>query len=87
MQILWKEVFGGDRPLIMDEFLYCYKPSKIHQYLGFYQFTTKGTVCRLIKSFSSSDGNWKKEFFFVSGFGLGILWTLARTSLVVAPGI
>ena len=29
MQILWKEVFGGDRPLTVDEFLYCYKPSGI----------------------------------------------------------
>ena len=27
MQILWKEVFGGDRPLTMDEFFFCYKPS------------------------------------------------------------
>ena len=27
MQILWREVFGGDRPLTMDEFLYYYKPS------------------------------------------------------------
>ena len=25
MQILWREVFGGDRPLTVDEFLYCYK--------------------------------------------------------------
>ena len=29
MQILWKEVFGGDRPFTMDEFFYCYKPSGI----------------------------------------------------------
>ena len=27
MQILWREVFGGDRPLTVDEFLFCYKPS------------------------------------------------------------
>ena len=26
MKILWREVFEGDRPLTMDEFLYCYKP-------------------------------------------------------------
>ena len=36
MQVLWREVFGGDRPLTVDEFLYCYKPSEIHQSLGFY---------------------------------------------------
>ena len=27
MQILWNEVFGGDRPLTVDKFLFCYKPS------------------------------------------------------------
>ena len=25
MQILWMEVFGGDHPLTVDEFLFCYK--------------------------------------------------------------
>ena len=39
MQVLWREVFEADRPLTVDEFLYCYKPSKINQSLGFYQFT------------------------------------------------
>ena len=68
MQILWKEVLGRDRSLIMDEFLFCYKPSEIHQSFGFYQFTARGTDCRLIKSLASSNRNWKKEFFFISGF-------------------
>ena len=68
VQILWKEVFGGDCPLIVDEFLFCYKPSEIHQSFGFYQFTAKATDYRLIKSLALSDRNWKKEFFFVSGF-------------------
>ena len=68
MQILWREVFGGDRPLTMDEFLFCYKPSEINQSLGFYQFTARGKDCRLIKSLASSDRNWKSEFIFVSGF-------------------
>ena len=36
MQVLWREVFEGNRPLTVDEFLYCYKPSKINQSLGFY---------------------------------------------------
>ena len=68
MQILWRKEFGGDRPLTVDEFLYCYKPSEIHQSLGFYQFTTRGRDCRLIKSLASSDRKWKMEFFFVFGF-------------------
>ena len=68
MQILWREVFGGDCPLTVDEFLYCYKPSEINQSNGFYQFTARGNDCRLIKSLASSDKNWKTEFIFISGF-------------------
>ena len=71
MQVLWKEVFEGNRPLTVDEFLYCYKPSKINQSLGFYQFIVRGKDYRLIKSLVTSDRNWKTEFFFVSGFWAG----------------
>ena len=35
MQILWREVFGGDLFLTVDEFLFCYKPSEISQFLPF----------------------------------------------------
>ena len=68
MQVLWREVFEGDRPLTVDEFLFCYKPSEINQSLGFYQFTARDKDCRLIKSLVMFDKNWKTEFFFVSGF-------------------
>ena len=71
MQILWRKVFGGDYPLTMDEFFFCYKPSEINQSLGFYQFIARGKYCRLIKSLASSDGNWKTEFIFVSSFWVG----------------
>ena len=71
MQILWKEVFGGNHPLTVDEFLYCYKPSKISQFDGFYQFTARRNDCRLIKSLASSDRRWKMEYIFVSGFWAG----------------
>ena len=36
MQVLWREVVDGNRPLIVDEFLYCYKSFEINQSLGFY---------------------------------------------------
>ena len=55
----------------MDEFLYCYKPSEISQSEGFYQFTTRGNDCRLIKSLASSDRRWKMEYIFVFGFWAG----------------
>ena len=67
MQVLWKEVFKGDRSLTMDEFIFCYKPFEINQSQGFYQFTAKGSDCRLIKSLVLLDKNWKTEFFCVFG--------------------
>ena len=71
MQVLWKEVFEGDRPLTVDKFLYCYKPSEISQSLGFYQFSGSSTDCRLIKSLLTFGRNWKMKFFFVSSFWAG----------------
>ncbi|KAL4609963.1 hypothetical protein ACB092_08G017800 [Castanea dentata] len=71
MLVLWREVFDGNCPITVDEFLYCYKPSEIGQSQGFYQFTARGNDCRLIKSLPSSNKNWKIEFFFVSGFWAG----------------
>ena len=71
MQILWKEVFGGNRPFTVDEFLYCYKPSEISHSDGFYQFTARGNDCRLIKSLASPNRKWKTEYIFVSGFWAG----------------
>ena len=68
MQFLWREVFEGNRPLTVDEFLFCYKPFEINQSLGFYQFTARGKDYRLIKSLVTSYRNWKTEFFFVSSF-------------------
>ena len=73
MQILWREAFDKNRPLTMDEFLYCYKPSKISQSLGFYQFLARGSNSRLIRSLPLSDRRWKTEFFFVSGCWLETL--------------
>ena len=71
MQILWKEVFGGNRPFTVDEFLYCYKPSEISHSDGFYQFTARGNDCRLIKSLASPNRKWKTKYIFVSGFWAG----------------
>lgn len=51
MQVLWREVFNGNCPLSVDEFLYCYKPSEISQSIGFYQFSARGSNCRLIGPF------------------------------------
>ena len=83
MQVLWRKVFEANHPLTVDEFLYCYKPSEINQSIGFYQFSARHNDCRMIRSLSSSDREWKKDFlfiflffcfffyFFVSGFWAG----------------
>ena len=81
MQILWREVFGGDRSLTVDEFLFFYKPSEISQSIGFYQYTARSTNYRLIKSLASSDRNWKMEFFFISSFWAGNSVDVGRDTL------
>ena len=57
MQVLWREMFEGNLPFTVDEFLYCYKPSEINQSLGFYQFTARRKDYRLIKSLVTLDRN------------------------------
>ena len=67
MQVLWREALEGNRPITVDEFLYCYKPSKIKKSADFYQFSSRGSYYSLIKGRSSSDRLWKKEFFIIFG--------------------
>ena len=66
MQMLWHDVFEGNHPITANEFLYCYKLSKIKQSADFYQFSSRGPQFSLIKGCSSSNRLWKKEFFFIS---------------------
>ena len=67
MQVLWREALEGNRPITVDEFLYCYKPSEIKKSAGFYQFSSRGPHYSLIKGRSLSDRLWKKEFLILSG--------------------
>ena len=76
MQVLWREVFEGDRPLTVDEFLFCYKPSEINQSQGFYQFTAKGSDYRLINSLVSLTETERRSFSSSLVSGLGTLLRL-----------
>ena len=67
MQVLWREALEGNRPITMDEFLYCYKPSEIKKFVGFYQFSSRGPHFSMIKGRSSFDRLWKTEFYIISG--------------------
>ena len=66
MQVLWREALEGNRPITVDDFLYCYKPLEIKQSADFYQFLSKGPQFSLIRGHSSSDMLWNKELFFIS---------------------
>ena len=59
MQVLWREAFKGNRFIIMDEFLYCYKPSEIKKSVGFYQFSSKGSYNSLIRVVAHLTGSRK----------------------------
>ena len=65
MQVLWHEALEGNCPITVDKFLYYYKSSEIKKSTGFYQFSSRGSYYSLIKSRSSSDKLWKKEFFII----------------------
>jgi len=67
MQVLWHEVFEGNLPITVDEFLYCYEPSEITKSTSFYQFSSRGPQFNLIRGHSSFDRLWKMKFVFVSG--------------------
>ena len=86
MQVLWREALEGNRPITVDEFLYCYKPSEIKKSAGFYQFSSKGSYYSLIKGRSSSDRLWKKEFFIISRNWVGdqLMWVFPSSHLLPA---
>ena len=44
MLVLWREVFEGNCPFTMDEFLYCYKPSKLTNPLAFINSQLEGKI-------------------------------------------
>ena len=52
MQVLWREALEGNFPITVDKFLYCFKPSKIKKSASFYQFSSRGSYCSLIKGHS-----------------------------------
>ena len=73
MQVLQREAFNVNRPLTMDEFLYCYKPFKISQSTGFYQFLAMGSSCRLIRLLPSSNRRWRRSSSLSLDVGLETL--------------
>ena len=48
MEVLWREALEGKCPIIVDKFLYCYKPFEIKKSTGFYQFSSRGSYYSLI---------------------------------------
>ena len=65
------EAFERNRPLTVYKFLCCYKLAEIHKSLGFYQFSARGSSCRMIESLPMSNRLWKTDFFFISRFWVG----------------
>lgn len=58
----------GNCLLTIDEFLFCYKLVEILKSAGFYQLSSGYRTFKFITSLSSSDKEWKLDFFFVYGF-------------------
>ena len=73
---LWQCKFYGKRSL-KGIIRYCgrvpvlFTPTEINKSLGIYQFSARGSSCRIIRSLPSSNRLWKREFFFVFGSWAG----------------
>ena len=63
-----EKFFERNCPLIVDEFLYFYKPSEISQSSGFYQFSMRSSNYWLVRSLPTSNRRWKIEFCFAFRF-------------------
>ena len=55
------------RRITVEEFFYCYRPSKITQSKGMYSFVPKSLLLRLVCDTPDLNRNWKSRYFFIQG--------------------
>ena len=67
VEILWGSLSGGNCPLTLDEFFYCYRPHHISFSKGTYHFSIKEKDLKLVSDMPDSNRNWKSRYFFVEG--------------------
>uniref|UniRef100_A0A2N9IZ84 Uncharacterized protein n=1 Tax=Fagus sylvatica TaxID=28930 RepID=A0A2N9IZ84_FAGSY len=65
--VMWRVCSRGADAIMVDEFLYCYKPSQITVSSGFWTFNGQQKGMKLITGLLTSNREWKDGFIFVCG--------------------
>lgn len=66
-EVIWGQLSKGNRQLMLDEFLYYYKPQQISLSKGIYHFLARKLTLRLVSDMPDSNRNWKNRYFFDKG--------------------
>ena len=67
VEVLYGAMSDGARRLIVEEFFQCYRPTKVTQSKGMYNFTPRSPLLRLIYENLDSNRDWKSRYFFLEG--------------------
>ena len=67
VEVLYGAMSDGARRLIVEEFFQCYRPTKVTQSKGMYNFTPRSPLLRLICENPDSNRDWKSHYFFLEG--------------------
>uniref|UniRef100_A0A2N9HBC9 Uncharacterized protein n=1 Tax=Fagus sylvatica TaxID=28930 RepID=A0A2N9HBC9_FAGSY len=65
--VMWKVLSDGKDDITLDELLFCYKPSQIPAYPGFWTLNMRQRGLKLIVGNPSSNREWKDNYVFVCG--------------------
>ena len=64
---MWSKSSDGLDDVTVEEFLYCFEPTQITTFPGFWTFRNKEVSVRLVDGLQSSNRGWKDEYFFIYG--------------------
>ncbi len=64
---MWRVCSKGVDSLMVDEFLYCYKPYQIAVSPGFWTLNSRKKRLKLVIGLPTSNREWKDDYIFVCG--------------------
>ena len=71
-EVLYGVLSKGARRIMVEEFFHYYRPSKIVQSKGMYNFLPRKPSLRLVCETLDSNRNWKSRYFFLEGGRLDV---------------
>jgi hypothetical protein len=81
--VMWRVCSKGVDSLMVDEFLYCYKPYQIAVSPGFWTLNSRKKRLKLVIGLPTSNREWKDDYIFVCGDNWeGLPWEEKDNSFV-----